>query len=45
MNVVLPEDDGPETQTIFGNGTGPRPVFVYATGDGGHHWRLRWHGQ
>lgn len=34
-----------ETQTIFGDGTGPRPVFLYASDDGGRTWHLRWQGQ
>jgi len=34
-----------ETQTVVGDGTGPRPVSFYASADGGHTWNLRWTGQ
>ena len=30
-----------ETQTIPGDGTGPRPVSLYASSDGGRTWQLR----
>ena len=34
-----------EAQAIAGGGTGPRPVTLFASSDGGRTWSVRWTGQ